>query len=254
MHESKSDDPISAIASTMRRDRPWIAVTMVAAAVTHAAVALTFPRTVVRRAVAPPPDEVIDIEVPKPPPTSEPETKTPPKPATPKDAPAPLAPAQAAQVLTQEADPTEPVDLTNTFTVGDGSTYGGGTTSSTGTSRFAVVAPIQRPSKLPSSEPAPPPPPTPDRSRRPTLAGGHQWDCPFPAEADTDGIDSAVASIRVSVDASGHVTSVAVTSDPGHGFGREARRCAYGKPWSAARDHDGRSIAGVAVISVRFVR
>ena len=39
-------------------------------------------------------------------------------------------------------------------------------------------------------------------------------------------LDHAVATLRVEVDATGAARSVTVTKDPGHGFGREARRCA----------------------------
>jgi protein TonB len=86
------------------------------------------------------------------------------------------------------------------------------------------------------------------------VAGGDEWRCPFPPEADTADVDSAVATIRVEVDASGAVRSVGVQSDPGYGFGREARRCALTRAWSPALDHDGKPVDGVALVKVRFSR
>jgi protein TonB len=86
------------------------------------------------------------------------------------------------------------------------------------------------------------------------VKGALEWRCPFPPEADAAGIDAAVATIRVDVDASGIVRSVSVPGDPGHGFGREARRCALTREWTPALDRNGKPADGVAVVNVRFVR
>jgi protein TonB len=51
-------------------------------------------------------------------------------------------------------------------------------------------------------------------------------------------------TVQVAVGADGRATSVTVVSDPGHGFGREARMCAMRETYTAAADHDGNPIAG----------
>jgi protein TonB len=93
-----------------------------------------------------------------------------------------------------------------------------------------------------------------DRSRSPQLAGRAVWDCPFPEEADDDGVDHAVVTLRVEVSATGSVASVQASGDSSHGFGREARRCALSKRWAPALDRVGNSTAGVAIVNVRFDR
>ena len=50
--------------------------------------------------------------------------------------------------------------------------------------------------------------------------------CPFPAEADAEQVDEAAVGIEVKVSVDGRAETVTVTRDPGHGFGREARKCA----------------------------
>jgi protein TonB len=94
----------------------------------------------------------------------------------------------------------------------------------------------------------------PDLTRRPSLAGGLEWDCAFPPEADAAGVDSAVVSVRVDVEASGAVRGVSIESDPGRGFGRAARRCAETKQWTPALDRGGHPIDGSAAVHVRFTR
>jgi protein TonB len=155
-------------------------------------------------------------------------------------------------VLTQPKTPDDLVDLTDGLVTGSSSTVAGGRTaaqgeSSPGSSRGSARGPVSPVSSLPAS-------PSSDRSRRPALAGGFEWACPFPSEADAAGIDSAVVSIRVDVDASGAVKDVTVQSDPGHGFGRAARRCATTKQWTPALDRDGTPVDGAVVVHVRFER
>jgi len=100
-------------------------------------------------------------------------------------------------------------------------------------------------------KPAAPRAPTRIRAR---LAGGASWSCPFPVEADGRGIDDAVVRLRVEVGADGRVVRAVVISDPGSGFGREAAACARSKRFDAARDRQGRPVAGQALVSVRFHR
>jgi hypothetical protein len=93
-----------------------------------------------------------------------------------------------------------------------------------------------------------------DLSRSPTLAGNGQWDCPFPSEAARAGVESAIVTLRVEVTADNHIESVLVLSDPGDGFGREARRCALSKRWQAGLDREGRAAQRTTVVSVHFQR
>jgi protein TonB len=146
--------------------------------------------------------------------------------------------------------------MTNTFVTGSASTYAGGTTTPTGTGTSAAHGgpPLPPPPPRPAPRQPPPPSPAPDRSRPPGVAGGLQWSCPFPPEADADQIDGAVVGIRADVDASGQVKNVAIVSDPGHGFGRAARRCALARTWIAALNRDGAATDGSVVVNVRFAR
>jgi protein TonB len=79
--------------------------------------------------------------------------------------------------------------------------------------------------------------------------------CAFPAEVEDLPIDRAVVTIAVDVGPDGKPVSVAVLSDPGHGFGDAAQRCAMAQRYVAARDASGRAIASrLCPIRVRFVR
>jgi protein TonB len=216
---------------------------------------------------APPAEIDIQEEAPPPPPppaeTAEPEKPEPAPPAhaAPKEAPPPPpAPAQAAKVLTQEPDPNEPVDLTaNTIVQGNADSYAGGFTASNGTNANAVrTAPS--PTGVPGgtgpvqAKPAPVPQ-GPDRSRM-AGPGNTDWStCPFPQEADTAQIDDAYVNIQVDVRPDGTPAAVRILSDPGNGFGREARRCAMNFRFQTALDHDGNPIAGTSkAFRVHFSR
>jgi hypothetical protein len=184
---------------------------------------------------------------PPPPPTAEPKPEAPAARAVSHEPPPP--PAQAAKVMTQEPKPDEPVDLTgNTFVQGNADTYAGGFTTATGTgtaaARTAPGASSTPGGNGPPTGAPPPPPPGPDRSRTASLGGGSEWSCPFPQEADTAQIDEAYVTLQVDVKADGSPATVKVLGDPGNGFGREARRCALGKRYSTALDHDGTAIPG----------
>jgi periplasmic protein TonB len=204
--------------------------------------------------------EMIEVEIPAPPPPPEPEPEPPkaapppvakaaPKPAEPppQAAPPPAA-AQAAQVLDA---PSDVVDFGDTFVAGQGTSYAGGTTESGGTSKTAVRSPSARAAGVIGGTGTDV---KGDLSRKPRLAGGLQWDCPFPAEADDFGVDHAAVTLRVEVGADGRVTLATATTDPGHGFAREARRCALSKRWQPGLDRAGNAINDVAVINVRFDR
>jgi|HubBroStandDraft_1064217.scaffolds.fasta_scaffold07026_4 periplasmic protein TonB len=187
---------------------------------------------------------------PPPPPTAKPEEKPEAPRAVAHEAPPP-PPAQAGKVLTRAPDPNEPVDLTNdTFVTGNADGYVGGVTAANGTSKTPVreLAPVEKP--------APPAPARPavDRSRPAALAGGLQWDCDFPDEANANQIDDAYVTIAVHVKSDGTVENVSVTSDPGHGFARMARTCAQAKHFDPACDRDGNPIEATKSFRIHFSR
>jgi periplasmic protein TonB len=167
--------------------------------------------------------------------------------------------AEAAKVLTANADPDEPLDLTgNTFVTGNGEKYVGGTTTSNGTAKKAVYDPNARGSAAP---PPPPPPkkveaPAADLSR-PPMPSSQDWgnSCPWPAEADQEQIDYAVVVLAVTVGPDGRAVSVSVQTDPGHGFGASARRCAMGKQYTPGLDSRGQPVTKTTPpIRIRFTR
>lgn len=203
----------------------------------------------------PPPEPVKEAPPPEPPPVVK-EEAPPPKADAP---PPPPVAAEAAKVLTQEPANDEPVNLTgNSFVTGSGSTYAGGTTQAGGTSKQAVYNAAAAATGVVGSTGTAPAPSTPkvDRSRAAGLAGGDRWDdCPFPAEADSEQIDQAYVTIQVKVSATGAAESVTVLQDPGHGFGREARKCGMQKTYATALDVDGRPVAGTTkAIRIHFER
>ncbi|MGC4092387.1 MAG: hypothetical protein QM756_31830 [Polyangiaceae bacterium] len=207
----------------------------------------------------------LDAQPPPPPPPPPPEPEPePPKPeaAPPKAAneppPPPPAPAQAGKVLTQEADPNEPVDLTGDgFVTGNADSFAGGVTHAEGTAKTAVRNLNAIPSGTPGgtgTAPAPPPPPPEDKTRAAGVDGS-RWDCGFPAEADIDGIDSALVTLVVTVSPEGRAKSVSVAKDPGHGFGKLARDCAFRKSFVSGLDAWGKPVTKTtAPFVVRFVR
>jgi protein TonB len=199
---------------------------------------------------------------PPPPPPEEPRPEPPPEPApkpaakapTPKEhVPEPAAPAaaQAGRVLTAEPDPDEPVDLTGTtFVQGNADAYAGGVTASNGTATHAVHAPTARADGVPGGTGTAPA--GPDRSRPAGLAELTWATCPFPPEAD--GINLERVRIMVTVSAQGKPLDVQVLSNPGHGFSREAQRCARNKTYQPALDRNGKSVVSTVTILVTFER
>ncbi len=211
--------------------------------------------------------EVDLVKEPPPPPPEEPKEEpkeeeakpTPPPEKQDSPPPPPPAPAEAAKILTSEPTPNEPVDLTGGFVTGTGSTFAGGETSSTGTSKQAVYNPAAANTGVvggTGTAPAPPPPRKDDKSRAPGLLGSVEWnDCPFPGEADADQIDQAFVLIQVKVKPDGSPESVNVLQDPGHGFGREAKKCAMRKKFANGLDPDGQPVSGMTKpFRVRFER
>ncbi|HMJ13651.1 MAG TPA: energy transducer TonB [Polyangiaceae bacterium] len=239
-----------------RKSTSFIAIT--GAVLAHAALvglAGTLGARVVRQVAPATITQMIDVELPKqpepPPPQQKPEPEPPPVRGRPPDAvreaPPPAA-AQAGQVLSANE---EVVDFGDTFVAGTGSTYAGGVTHAQGTSTQAVRDARARAGGVVGGQGTSP---AGDLSRAPQLAGGARWDCPFPEEADAEGIDRAAVTLRVDVGSDGRVAGVTVMRDPGTGFAREARRCALRKRWSPALDRAGNPKAGAAVVNVQFVR
>jgi protein TonB len=197
---------------------------------------------------------------PEPPPPEKEEPKPVIKEATPPpDAPPqPPAAAEAAKVLTADPDPNAPVDMTDTIVQGNANTYAGGISANNGTSKTAVTNMNAVPTGVPGGTGTAPAPQVAkvDRSRKAGLLGSSDWtDCPFPAEADAEQIDQAFVLIQVRVKPDGNPEAVTVVQDPGHGFGREARKCAMRKKYTNALDPDGNPIPSQTnPFRVRFER
>lgn len=206
--------------------------------------------------------EMINPPPPPPPPEEKPPEEEAPKPVAAIKAPSrerdapPPAPAQAGKILTQEPDPNEPVDLTGQgFVTGNAETYAGGVTASTGTSKTAVRnldavvggVPGGTGTKVTASS-------GPDLSRAAAVSGSSEWDCPFPAEADAEEINYQRVKLFIVVRANGTPQDAKVVSDPGNGFGREARKCALTRRYEPALNREGQPIAGSTVVNITFQR
>jgi periplasmic protein TonB len=158
-------------------------------------------------------------------------------------------------VITQEPDPNEPVDLTgNTIVQGNADSYAGGFTTAKGTNTSATRTQPTATGVPGGTGPAQAPVVGPDRSRALSIGDSTEWlRCPFPPEADAEQIDEAYVGLKLEVRADG-TASVTVVGDPGHGFGREARRFALAKRFLPALDHDGNPITATKVFKVHFQR
>jgi protein TonB len=159
-------------------------------------------------------------------------------------------PAESGRIISEEAEPAGPVDLTdNTFVTGTASAYVGGASASAGTNRVAVPSGLIDPDARPTT--------TPGRlSRaRPVELSGSEWRCDWPASAVAQDIYEQFVALRVVVRADGSVERATVLSDPGNGFGAAAVACARRTRFSPARDASGKAIrASSPPIRVRFTR
>lgn len=202
------------------------------------------------------------VEKPEEPPPPPPEEKEPPKQVIKeqhKDEPPPPPPAaaDAAKVLMQEPAKDEPVDLTgNTFLNGNAETAVGGTTQIGGKATTATNNPAAVATGVPGGTGTHPAPAVKvDRSRAASILNKANLErCPFPAEADAEQVDEAAVGIEVKVGVDGRAENVAVTRDPGHGFGREARKCALRERYAPALNVDGVAMPGVYRVNFRFSR
>lgn len=213
-----------------------------------------------------------DVEAEKPKDEPKPEPP-PPEPPPPEPAPAlkpqakppeddpyknlpPPTPAKAGPILAVERKAEDPIELPG-FANGDGGVgygmmAGNGKGESPTMNRDATHKGV--PGGGGTATAAPAAAPVEDRSRKMDLAGSRTWNCPFPPEADADQIDQAVVTVQVTVRPDGTASSAAVTSDPGHGFGRAARNCALARRYQPALDRSGTPIVGSAPVNVRFSR
>jgi periplasmic protein TonB len=178
----------------------------------------------------------------------------------PKDEPPPPPPAaaDAAKVIMAEPAKDEPVDLTgNTFLNGNADTAVGGTTQIGGTAKTATNNAAAVATGVPggTGTAAAPPAVKIDRSRAARIMNLANLErCPFPAEADAEQVDEAVVGIDVKVSVDGRAETVAITSDPGHGFGREARKCALREKYDPALSVDGLAMPGTYRVRFKFSR
>jgi periplasmic protein TonB len=196
-----------------------------------------------------------------PPPEAEPDKAPPPPPpqAANEPPPPPPAPAEAGKVLTADPDPDAPVDLTGDgFVTGNGE-FRGGITSGTGTAKTAVRALKAQPGGTPGGTGTVPAPvakaPEQDLSRPASAVSTGSWsDCPYPNEAQMDGIEYGLVQMVVTVGSDGHAKSVTILKDPGSGFGAQARQCAMRKLFTTALDKSGTPVAGTtAPFFVKFI-
>jgi protein TonB len=208
--------------------------------------------------MTPPPPPPPAPPEPEPEPEKEKEPPPPPKADQPPAAPPPAA-AEAGKVLTAEADPDEPVDLTGDgFVTGIGERFAGGVTASAGTGKKAVRAPVAAATGTGTGSrlPAGPVAAAKDLSRPAAVTSSGEWnDCGFPPEADQEGVNFGKVTLAVTVRADGRARSVAVIRDPGYGFGAVAQRCAMRKTYQTALNREGQAIEQTtAPFVVRFTR
>jgi len=272
-------DPLGPILSLGEREvRVGLVVGILGALLLHAAVGVKAASTLgdihaiavlVRAEIRERTEAQVDVDLSEPPPppptpTPEPEPEPPQQPPPPTarapqtDIPPPPAAAQAGKVLTQDPDPNEPVDLTGDgFVSGTSDRFAGGVTAANGTATNAVRDLRAQPDGVGKAPPPGPvaPPSGPDLSRAAAPLAGSWNDCEFPAEADIEGIDSAVVQMTVVVGPNGRAKSVTILRDPGNGFGQSARNCAFRKQFNAALDRSGTAITmSTAPFTVRFTR
>jgi periplasmic protein TonB len=267
------DAPQSLLDAPARRSPGGVLLAGLGATALHvflaglALAATSWPQERARSAPAAQISQLVEIESeppPPPPPPPEPEPQKPEPPPPPRAAPIKLpraaapapakeeaapAAAEAAKLVVQEPAP-QVLDFGETFVQGQAATAAGGWSANGGTAKQAVRNGNARADGVEGGKGTL----AADYSREPNLAEGGRWDCPFPEEADSEGLDQALVTLQVRIAADGDVDQVAVVKDPGFGFGREARRCALRKRWQAGRDRSGQPITASRLLNVRFQR
>ncbi len=255
-------DPLMWAPESRRTRQKWLAVSAGTALALHLAAGSALPRHAPLRPPAPSATEVFELDpTPEPPPPLlPPEERVPESPPPPSRAkvaaaprPAAAAPPRAAAGTVLTATPEDaPLDLSHTFVMGSSVSYQGGTTSRA--PLIARTTDTTRGSRVGGGSAENGRAAGPDRSRRATLTGSASWSCPFPQQADVEGINHATSLLSVTVDASGRASSVSILRDPGHGFGAAARACALRRRYNAALDRSGAPVATTLVLNVRFDR
>jgi protein TonB len=86
------------------------------------------------------------------------------------------------------------------------------------------------------------------------LGGSFRANCPFPPQANLHQVDKAVVQLLVTVGADGRVRSARVLSDPGYGFGRQAKRCVMAQKFPPALSSSGKAITMSHTLNYRFTR
>jgi protein TonB len=205
----------------------------------------------------------INMDEPPPPPKPEPEPEPEPEPppAAQHKAPTPEAPpaaAEAGKVLTAEPDPDAPVDLTGDgFVTGDGDRFAGGITASSGTAKTAVrnTAAVATGVGTGTPKATVVAAPKVDLSKAAKPMDPDFWrKCPFPSEADAEGINQSKVTLGVTVSPDGRARTVTVVKDPGFGFGKAARACAMRAAYAPAMNAAGQPVEQTTTFTVRFTR
>jgi periplasmic protein TonB len=244
------------------------ALSLCAATLVHVAVALALPRAA-RPATSPSRNPLQLIEIaPSPPPTT-PALEPPvlaaparPRPTTRRARvvevePSSAPPLRSSPARVPQSTPPEPLppELASEGRPSDFTLAPAPSEPSASDRQGRLPAHSSQPGSGPSPVRATPRPPAGfDRSRGLALAGGLDWRCAFPPEADDADVERGTAVLRIAADAHGRVRDVRVLQDSGHGFGRAARNCAFSKTFVPARGAGGQPVAGVLIVNVRFVR
>ncbi len=219
--------------------------------------------------VAPPPPAVLEAPEPPPPAPIEEAKVAPPSPPaarlasvsrsttpspTAAEPPAAVAPSQTAAVVATDAAP-EILDFTDfDIATGDARVYVGGVSSSAGENTVAARGDAVAADGLVGAASGGGEGAETSSARSVRLPGG-TWDCPWPDDARALRDRVQEVKLRAVVGVDGRATSVEILSDPGHGFGAAALRCAKSARFDPALDAQGRAIqARSPPIRVRFTR
>ena len=243
---------ISHLDGASHRARPWIAVLVALTAHGLIALAVLFQHKANERPPPKPHREIATSIVraqPKPPPPPPPS----PAPAphehvavrAPQHAPAtPPPPAQAGRAIAVEG----PADMTSfDLVVGHGTTYAGGTSSSTGTNNEAVHEQAQ------IGAPPRPARAAPDLSRQPKPAR-RDWASEWPPEAQDSDLREAYVTLRIHISRDGSATQVEVLAAPAGPLGDAAKRGAEAEKYSPGLDANGAPIDAVLLLKIHYVR
>lgn len=211
----------------------------------------------------PPPPETVEEPEPEPEEPEPPPVLAPTEPSEPiaEDyEPPPPEAAKAAQVITSDPQPDEPLDLTdNTFVTGSSDSYSGGNTTSAGTSDTAVRNRHAQAGGAKGSVGTRPGaqvkgPPAVDKSRPARLTpGSNSSRCRFPSEAMAEQISQMDVRVLVVVDSDGKPTSSSLRgNDPGLGFARRAKECAMRASFIPGSDKYGKPSTTTITMNIQF--